>query len=294
VAALHELGAKHGAYAEYALVKSFTCIPLPESMTFEQAATLPMAVAVASIALFANECLGIRPPPWMDGPSQSGAGKSGEETPLLIYGASTQVGAMAIKLARLCGVHPLLCVAGQGGTYASTLLDEAAGDVLLDYRDGSEALVEAAKKALGERKCLFAFDAVSNKHSFGNVSQMVSNGGRIARVLVKRDEEEGLADVQVSCAMAGSLWKTLGAREGAREGGHVLGIREGGKEFSVGMCLYISRLLEEGRLKARPLEVIPGGLGGLEIALNSLKGGRNSAVKYVVRIGETKGLENGS
>jgi NADPH:quinone reductase len=287
VAALHELGAPHGAYAEYALVKAFACIPLPDSTTFEEAATLPMAAAVSTIALFARECLDIRPAPWLDhGQAQSG------DTPLLIYGASTQVGAMAIKLARRCGIRPLLCVAGKGGSYASSLLDETKGDVLLDYRQGSDALVGAARKVLGGRKCLFAFDAVSNESSFANVTEIVSAGARVARVLVNQREEEG-TEVQLSCAMAGSLWKPLVARDGAEEGGHVLGIREGGNEFSMRMSLYISRLLEGRGLRGHPYEVVPGGLVGLEVALNNLKEGKNSALKYVVRIGETKGMENG-
>ncbi|KAJ6088065.1 hypothetical protein N7499_004247 [Penicillium canescens] len=45
-----------------------------------------------------------------------------------------------------------------------------------------------------------------------------------------------------------------------------------------------------GWFSGHPYEVRPGGLARLEGALQDLKSGKASAIKYVVRIGETKGL----
>jgi hypothetical protein len=55
---------------------------------------------------------------------------------------------------------------------------------------------------------------------------------------------------------------------------------------------YLAKGLLDGWFKPHPHEVVPGGLGGLEKALTNLKEGKASAIKYVVRIGETDGLSS--
>lgn len=249
-----------------------------------------MAVAVASIGLFARECLGVRQEPWR---TTHKAQVEKREAPLLIYGAATQVGAMAVKLARLPGVRPLLCVAGRGKTFVEGLLDKDAGDVFVDYREGDDAVVQALGGALDGRTCTYAFDAVSTGSSYANLARVLAPAGRLTMVLPGKLDEGGLEEIEVSYAMAGSLWKRLQPRaEGRAPSKHVanLGILEDGSIFAQGMSLYVAELLAQGRLQGHPYEVLPGGLGGLEDALNRLKAGQNSAVKYVVRVGETANL----
>ncbi len=55
---------------------------------------------------------------------------------------------------------------------------------------------------------------------------------------------------------------------------------------------YIGRGLQEGWFKGQRQEVIPGGLGGIQAALENLKAGKANAVKYVFRIADTEGLED--
>ena len=50
---------------------------------------------------------------------------------------------------------------------------------------------------------------------------------------------------------------------------------------------YLGRLLEDGRLKGHPYEVIPGGLNGVLIGLQKLRDGKASGIKDVYRIEET-------
>ena len=52
----------------------------------------------------------------------------------------------------------------------------------------------------------------------------------------------------------------------------------------------IATYLNDGKLKAHPYEVVEGGLNGVETALKALRGGKVSAMKYVVRIADTPGL----
>lgn len=66
------------------------------------------------------------------------------------------------------------------------------------------------------------------------------------------------------------------------------------KDLGYVYCRYFTRALEEGWLKAQPQEVVPGGLYGIQSALESLKNGKASAVKYVFRISDTEGAGSGS
>lgn len=60
------------------------------------------------------------------------------------------------------------------------------------------------------------------------------------------------------------------------------------------VCSYFTRALEEGWLKGQPQEVVAGGLNGIQGALERLKDGTASAVKYVFKISDTEGAGSGS
>ncbi len=136
VAALHELGAPYGAYAEYALVYDWTAFHIGD-VSFDRAATIPMSCFMASIGLFGM--LRVAPTPWAPYPK-------GKKMPLVIYGAASAVGAYAIKLAILMNIHPLICVAGNGIPFVQSLI--GLDDVVVDYRQGHDAVVQGMKNAL--------------------------------------------------------------------------------------------------------------------------------------------------
>ena len=82
--------AAEGTFQEYTLVLERLAAPLPETLSFEEAATLPLAVSTASCALFEAAWLGLQLP-------------SANPTPtgqtVLVWGGSTSVGSQAIQLA---------------------------------------------------------------------------------------------------------------------------------------------------------------------------------------------------
>ena len=51
---------------------------------------------------------------------------------------------------------------------------------------------------------------------------------------------------------------------------------------------FFSRGLEEGWFSGHPTETVPGGLRGVQKALENLKDGVNSGTKYVFKIEDTK------
>ena len=296
IAALHELGKPHGAFAEYALVHSFACFRIPETMSFEEAATLPMAIFMAGIGLFAQ--LRVASGPWLplkDPRNEADAWKEGYSgKPVLIYGASGTVGAMAVKLAQLANVHPLICVAGGGVDYVGTLINRDKGDCVIDYRRGEEILRKELQAAIPEGRSLqAAFDVVTEHGSWLHICSVLDpTAGRLT-ITLPPAKEEVPKTVEQTATMAASLWRGLQSISGKNIGD--LGFAEGqGRIWSSVYSKGIEEMLAEGKLKPQDHEVVSGGLGkGLEEALQKLRfgKGRDATVKRVVRVADTEGLK---
>jgi NADPH:quinone reductase len=284
VAGLHELGVlEGGAFAEYAVVMDWVAFHLGRGQVdFDAAATMPMASHMAAIGLFGM--LRLSPGPWAPLDNEA------ESKPLVIYGAAGAVGAYAVKFASLANIHPLICVAGRGSEFVHSLLDESKGDVVIDYRPGSDHVVQSIRDTLSTRSLLHAFDTVSTGDSFANLGQLVAPEGHISLVL-PGIRPEIPSHIRQSTTMAGCLWKDMAAH--ANKQGTSLGMMDvgrNGREFGLMFSRLIGLWYREGTLKPHPVEVVAGGLRGLETALMQLKDGTASAVKYVVRVGETEEL----
>jgi 2-desacetyl-2-hydroxyethyl bacteriochlorophyllide A dehydrogenase len=114
------MGAKlHGGYAEYVKVPFRNVLPIPENVTFEQAAAFPLVSVTASHMLFAL------------------AGLQHGET-VLVMGAGSGVGMMAVQLAKLAGARVLTTVGSD---------DKIPKAVIL----GADAVINHTKEKVVER-----------------------------------------------------------------------------------------------------------------------------------------------
>jgi NADPH2:quinone reductase len=257
-----------------------------ENISFEEACTVPMAAYMGIIAICG--ILKIRAGPWDTAEQPPSKTKTGESKALLIYGASSSVGASVIRLAGIMNIHPLICVAGRGATFVETLIDRSKGDVIIDYRQGPEKTLAEVKKVLDGERLEYVFDAISEKGSHDFYWRAINpENGRVTFVLGghRADIPKG---IQQSTTMAGSLWKALQPL-GEKD---KLGMGVGGKDFGFAYSRLIGLWLQEKKLKIHPFEVVEGGLNGLEMALKTLRGGKSSAQKFVVRIADTASLKN--
>lgn len=251
----------HGSYAEYAIAPVHTAINLPSSTTYEEAATLPLAVYTAVVGLYADNRLAL-PEPWAP---------ATEPTPLVIYGGATSVGAFAIKYAQRSNIHPIITVAGKGTEFVEGLLDKSKGDVVVDYRQGHEGVVKEIKAALNGKPLKYAFDCVGEHGSSDILGEVLAEDGRLTFVLPLKDDAK----------VAKSVYRKLT---------YVANVHTTHKDLGLVHARYLTKGLHEGWFKGHPFEVVKGGLEGVEGALKNLKDGKASAVKYVFRIADTPGV----
>ena len=143
-------GSADGSYAEYAAASEDQLAPKPANLTFEQAASVPMAGQVALQAL-----RGI------------GAGQK-----VLINGASGGIGTFAVQIAKAQGAHVTAVVS----TRNVDMVRSMGADYVIDYTQEDFTR--------GEQRYDFILDNVSN-HSLSDLRRaltptgiLVPNGGR--------------------------------------------------------------------------------------------------------------------
>src|SRR5580693_455256 len=102
-----------GGMAEYCLVAADQLVAMPDGVTFEEAASLPVAYGTAHRMLITHDTV-----------------KAGER--VLVLGASGGVGTGCVILAKLLGAHVIACTSGAEKAKA---LRELGADEVINYRE---------------------------------------------------------------------------------------------------------------------------------------------------------------
>ncbi|KAK2053017.1 alcohol dehydrogenase GroES-like domain-containing protein [Colletotrichum caudatum] len=272
VAGFHVMCSEHGSFAEYAIVPAFSAFHIPKSVSFEEAATVPLAAYTAATALFHSLQLSS---PW--DPTRA------KKTPVIIYGVSTAIGAFGVKLAKKAGVHPLIAVGSKNSAFLIPLLEEEKGDVFLDYTqfESQDKLAEKLREVIKEtgQPCFRVFDTVSEKGSPEMLGKAIAGPPeegtgfkpRVTTVLPGKDYSEVDKSVEVVITSVGHVHEEEGE----------------GRLFALIWARVFAEGLRTGWMKAHPFEVIEG-LQGVERALKGLQNGSVRAKKTVIRVAEGK------
>jgi D-arabinose 1-dehydrogenase-like Zn-dependent alcohol dehydrogenase len=108
-------GLAEAAFQNYVPLAQHLTTAVPECITCEQAATLPMGISVSTKALFDNDLLGMSVPSLGSNPPP-GKGKT-----VLIWGGSTSVGSCAIQLASAAGYEVITTASPHNFDYVKSL-----------------------------------------------------------------------------------------------------------------------------------------------------------------------------
>lgn len=145
---------RHGSYAEYVRVPVESLIRLPESLSYERAATLPVAGLTAYHAL-----------------ASVGGLTSGETA--LIWGGSGGLGTFAVQIARYLGARVIATV---GDDAKRAQLEVLAPDLILNHHDDDvETAVRDFTDGHGVELVLDSVGAQTFPTGFG----LLQKGGRI-------------------------------------------------------------------------------------------------------------------
>ncbi|WYZ37982.1 hypothetical protein EsH8_II_001488 [Colletotrichum jinshuiense] len=249
-----------GAYSEYSLADERISFRVPNSISLEEAATLPLASMTAWLAFFSKDSLDI--------PRDSGS-----DTSVLIWGGSSSVGLYAVQIAALHGFNVITTCSPRHFDLVKSLGAKHA----FDYRD--DGVVESIKKAAPGLK--YVFDTIGNKTSSGQASQAVDeSGGRLCTV---RPGKANTDDVTKQTTVTDVLVWTAFLKD-HQYGAFKWPANEGDHMLATEFIEKLPEWVEEGKLKPNNPKVIPGGLDGVEKGFQLYRDGGISATKLVYKL----------
>lgn len=247
-------GLAAGGLQEYAALSEHLTASIPDSLSWEQAAVLPMGVSVSTKLLFHKDMLGL------DHPSLKPTRK--EET-VLIWGGSTSMGSCAIQLAVAAGYQVITTASPHNFDYVKAL--------------GANQVFDHSSPTVKE-DLIAAFKGKT-------IAGAVANGAPLkdGPFIV-----ETCADVVRSCHGKQFVAMTMAPTWGPSFEGVQCKFCEplrGDKELASAVFHeYLSEALDVGSFRAMPIaEVVGTGLESAQTALDILKQGV-SAKKIVITI----------
>jgi len=153
---------RDGAFQLYSIAKAGFVAPILESVSFEQAAVLPLSISTAAAALYPKSCLAVPYPAKYPRPLNK---------TILIWGGSSSVGATAIQLARASGLTVFATVSSRNHSFVESLGATKA----FDYTQSGVA--DEIGAALKGSDFVGIFDAISTKESYTIGGELLSKLG---------------------------------------------------------------------------------------------------------------------
>lgn len=259
-----------GAFAEFAALPAALAARTPDNLSDAEAATLGVGVLTIGQAL--HQSLGLPRP----GEVKGGAPGGEEGAPwILVYGASTATGTLAVQAARLSGLR----VAAACSPRNFDLVRGLGAELVADYKDAACG-TQIREGAGGGEGVAYAMDCIGDKRSVEVCCEALREAGEggpkpkyttiIPTELPRKDVTYGLTVAYTAFGQA----MLLG-------GGKEKPAKEEDKEFAVGWLREVQGLLAAGKLKVHPPEVRDGGLEGVLEGLKDLKEGKVSGKKLV-------------
>ncbi|KAI0715791.1 GroES-like protein [Cerioporus squamosus] len=244
---------EYATFQQYCLVPAAIAAKIPDNISFDEAASVPLGLATVVLALYnhaPNQDKSLRytttsdksarlTPPWAEGGTTKYAGKAA-----FIIGGASSVGQYAIQVAKLASFSPIITTASPHNTAYLTSL-------------GATHIVD---RALPPSAVLAELPKLARSSSSSTPSR--SPRPRCSRV---KKPEDGK---RVS-GVAGNV--------------HFPDTRACGEQ----LYAQLTEWLEEGIIKPNKVEVVPNGLAGIPAGLARLEAGKVSATKLVARPQET-------
>ncbi|KAL2438969.1 Dehydrogenase orsE [Exophiala dermatitidis] len=242
---------QYGSFQKYTVVPVVGVCPLPDKISYEEAAVLPLALSTATDGLFHEDKLGL--------PKPSHEVQKSDKA-LLVWGGSSSVGSAVIQVAVAAGLTVIATASKKNFEFCK----ELGATEVFDYN--SPSIVGDLTAALQNHNLAGAYDAIGCRDTQLNTAQVLAQlgGGNMAVVLPPSDEIP--ATVNAKGVFATEI---------------LLQFKE------LGNALYhdfLPEALQSGQIKPAPKPTIVGhGLEFIQAGLDRSRQGV-SAVKLVVAL----------
>jgi NADPH:quinone reductase-like Zn-dependent oxidoreductase len=256
----------NGAFAQYLRAPADLVLRVPLGFKVEHAAALGLAggLATASVAL------------WESGLELEVSPEKPATEPLtvLVYGASTATGTMILQLLQLSGVQAIATCS----PHNFDLVRIYGASTVFDYTD-PDTPAEIEKQTEGELE--YAIDIITDPDSVACCYAAISRfGGRYTCLELCPEELRTRRIISVKFPLAYEIFRkalelSRGYERPASREKHAAAVHWF-KMFQI--------LLDEGKLKAHPVKMLPGGFEGILDGLKALKSGSVSGHKLVVSL----------
>ncbi|KAK9455009.1 chaperonin 10-like protein [Dipodascopsis uninucleata] len=151
-------GNDYGGFQEYMLVPEVAATVLPDFIKYEEATVLPLSVATAASGLFEPNNLGLPLPSLKPAPTGN---------TLLVWGASSSVGLMTVRLAVDAGVE----VVAVAGKHNFDLVKSVGATAVFDR--SSPTVVQEVISCLKGKDIVGAYDVISEKETLTKTAEIL-------------------------------------------------------------------------------------------------------------------------
>lgn len=255
----------NGAFAQYIRARPELLLRVPHPLLMEQAATLGVGLMTNIMALWDPTALGLEATP--ECPTE-------KRFPVLVYGGSTATGTLAIQLLQLSGLDPVV-------TCSPRNFDLVRGRGSIGEVDYVRPDVVNEIRRLTGSKLKYALDCITEPASIAHCYAAIGRtGGRYTSLEMVPDELRTRRAVRAKVVLA---YEALGEDVPLSRGYESRGDPEK-FAFAAKFFPMFQRLLDEGTLKAHPVELFGTGLSSILQGLQSLKSGSVSGKKLVVTL----------
>ncbi|KAF9003553.1 chaperonin 10-like protein [Cyathus striatus] len=255
---------RNTGFQQYTTAPAVRTAKIPTTWSYDQAATLPIALLTAWTGMYHKLPLGLG----LSGPTSLHDSPKGKyaNTPIVIFGGASSVGQIAIQLARFSGFSPIITTASL--KHESTL--KSLGATHLIDRSLPLSSLPAEVANITEKPIALVYDAITSQETLQAGYDLLANGGTIASVNpdVKINESEGSGKTVIQASAY-----ALAPPENVQLVKEIYGM--------------ITSFLESGAIVPNRVEVLPNGLRGVFEGLKRLENNQVSAGKLVLHPDET-------
>ncbi|KAF2686193.1 putative alcohol dehydrogenase [Lentithecium fluviatile CBS 122367] len=254
----------NGAFAEYVTVPGDLVFKIPSAMSFEKAATLGIGLSTIGLSLYHVFKLPLPTAPVT------------EPRSVLVYGAGTATGTLAIQFLKMSGLHPIATCSPRSFERVKAL----GATKCFDYHSpacGTDI------KAYTDNKLEYALDCITDTGSMKICYTSIgSSGGRYVALDPFPIRGHTRRSVKPSWIIAFTIqgrpinWQRPFKRDA----------RPRDREFAEMWYKLCQGLMEKNAFETHPIEVKPGGLEGVIKGADLGRKGLLSGAKLVYRLPE--------